>query len=228
MRREALSKTMFEAEILNIRPGKIADGFYAQLTKKHYYKYKYDIEALGDLAENYVPSSKYDTDLVRGVPLQFNLDFGGRINCGTVSQHLESQGEIRFIKEFFAKNPDKLSDMVKQFIDYYKHHQSSCNVVHLYHDRSGYKSEANSKTTLAEDVENALRSAGWIVINQTPNTNNPEHIQKFRLINEILSEQNPRLPIVRVNENQCPNLIISMENAPLTSDDAFKKDKSSE
>ena len=118
--------------------------------------------------------------------------------------------------------------MVKQFIDYYKHPQSSCNVVHLYHDRSGYKSEANSKTTLAEDVENALRSAGWIVINQTPNTNNPEHIQKFRLINEILSEQNPRLPIVRINENQCPNLIISMENAPLTSDDAFKKDKSSE
>lgn len=228
MRREALSKTMFEAEILNIRPGKIADGFYAQLSKKNYYKYKYDIEALGDLAENYVPSSKYDTDLVRGVPLQFNLDFGGRINCGTVSQYLESQGEIRFIKEFFAKNPDKLSDMVKQFIDYYKHHQSSCNVVHLYHDRSGYKSEANSKTTLAEDVENALRSAGWIVINQTPNTNNPEHIQKFRLINEILSEQNPRLPIVRINENQCPNLIISMENAPLTSDDAFKKDKSSE
>ena len=219
---------MFEAEILNIRPGKIADGFYAQLSKKNYYKYKYDIEALGDLAENYVPSSKYDTDLVRGVPLQFNLDFGGRINCGTVSQYLESQGEIRFIKEFFAKNPDKLSDMVKQFIDYYKHHQSSCNVVHLYHDRSGYKSEANSKTTLAEDVENALRSAGWIVINQTPNTNNPEHIQKFRLINEILSEQNPRLPIVRINENQCPNLIISMENAPLTSDDAFKKDKSSE
>ena len=228
MRREALSKTMFEAEILNIRPGKIADGFYAQLSKKNYYKYKYDIDALGDLTENYVPSSKYDTDLVRGVPLQFNLDFGGRINCGTVSQYLESQGEIRFIKEFFAKNPDKLSDMVKQFIDYYKHHQSSCNVVHLYHDRSGYKSEANSKTTLAEDVENALRSAGWIVINQTPNTNNPEHIQKFRLINEILSEQNPRLPIVRINENQCPNLIISMENAPLTSDDAFKKDKSSE
>ena len=97
MRREALSKTMFEAEILNIRPGKIADGFYAQLSKKNYYKYKYDIEALGDLAENYVPSSKYDTDLVRGVPLQFNLDFGGRINCGTVSQYLESQGEISII-----------------------------------------------------------------------------------------------------------------------------------
>lgn len=229
MREEALSEIHFNAEIMNIRPRGITDGFYAQLKSGvHYYKYQYDIEALGDINESYTPSCKYDKDLVRGVPLQFNLDFGGRINCGTVSQHLESIGEIRFIKEFFVKNPQKLSDLVNQFIEYYKAHQSSCNVVHLYHDRSGYKEEANSKTTLAEDVENALRAAGWVVINMTPNTNNPAHINKWRLINEILSEQNDRLPKVRINENQCPNLIISMENTPLKTEDAFQKDKSSE
>ena len=138
------------------------------------------------------------------------------------------RNEIRFIKEFFVKNPKKLSDLVEEFIEYYEPHKHSCNIVHLYHDRSGYKQEANSKTTLAEDVENALRKAGWRVINKTPNTNNPAHIEKFRLINEILSEQNENLPKVRINENRCPNLIISMENAPLTDNDAFKKDKSSE
>lgn len=229
MKEEALSEVLFNAEIMNIRPRGITDGFYAQLKSNiHYYQYKYDIDAMGSITEDYKPSCRYDTDLVRGVPLQFNLDFGGRINCGTVSQHLQSLGEIRFIKEFFAKNPEKLSDMVQQFIDYYEAHKFSCNVVHLYHDRSGYKAEANSKTTLAEDVENMLRSAGWVVINQTPNTNNPSHIDKWRLINEILSEQQGNLPKVRINENQCPNLIISMENAPLTTDDAFKKDKSSE
>ena len=100
--------------------------------------------------------------------------------------------------------------------------------MHLYHDRSGYKTEANSKTTLAEDVENMLRAEGWLVINQTPATNNPSHIHKWRLINEILSEQDHRLPKVKINEDQCPNLIISMENAPLITDDAFQKDKSSE
>ena len=228
MRKKALSQVLFDAEIMNIRPRKIADGFYAQLSKHHYYHYKYDLEALGEITEDYKPSCSYDTDLVRGIPLQFNLDFGGRINCGTVSQHLESIGEIRFIKEFFAKNPEKLSDMVRQFLDYYKPHQASCNVVHLYHDRSGYKTEANSKTTLAEDVENMLRAEGWLVINQTPATNNPSHIHKWRLINEILSEQDHRLPKVKINEDQCPNLIISMENAPLITDDAFQKDKSSE
>lgn len=229
MKEEALSKILFDAEIMNIRPRGVSDGFYAQLkSHQHYYSYQYDIEALGGITEDYQPSCKHDGDLVRGVPLQFNLDFGGRINCGTVSQYLSTTNEIRFIKEFFVKNPQKLSDMVQQFIDYYAEHQSSCNVVHLYHDRSGYKQEANSKTTLAEDVENMLRAAGWVVINKTPNTNNPEHIEKFRLINEILSEENMALPKVRINENQCPNLIISMENAPLKSEDAFKKDKSSE
>ncbi|WP_372472648.1 hypothetical protein AB4865_07445 [Capnocytophaga sp. ARDL2] len=229
MREEALSQVLFDAEIMNIRPRGIADGFYAQLSKtKHYYSYKDDIDALGDMIDSYNPSCKYDTDLVRNVPLQFNLDFGGRINCGTVSQRLDSVNEIRFIKEFFVKNPKKLSDLVEEFIEYYEPHKHSCNIVHLYHDRSGYKQEANSKTTLAEDVENALRKAGWRVINKTPNTNNPAHIEKFRLINEILSEQNENLPKVRINENRCPNLIISMENAPLTDNDAFKKDKSSE
>lgn len=229
MREEALSQVLFDAEIMNIRPRGIADGFYGQLNKhKHYYSYKEDIDAMGDMVSDYVATCKFDTDLVKNVPLQFNLDFGGRINCGTVSQFLFSINEIRFIKEFFVKNPKKLSDLVQEFIDYYEPHKASCNVVHLYHDRSGYKEEANSKTTLAEDVENTLRKAGWRVINKTPNTNNPAHIDKFRLINEILSEENDNLPKVRINENRCPNLIISMENAPLTDNDAFKKNKSSE
>lgn len=125
------------------------------------------------------------------------------------------------------KNPKKLSDLVKKFIDYYEAH--SCKEVNLYHDRSGYKAEANSKTTLAQDVENQLRAAGWKVHNRTPNTNNPAHILKFRLINDILAEATLGLPTIRINQDNCPNLIISMENAGLNhKGDAFEKDKSSE
>jgi len=230
MKREALSQIIFNAEIMNIRPRGVQDGFYPQLKLKHYYQYQDDIDLLGGVTEGYTPSCKYDKDLVRGVPIDFNLDFGGKINCGTVSQYLKSQHQINFIKEFFAKAVDgeKLSDLVKKFIDYYEPHKATCNVVNLYHDRSGYKEEANSKTTLAEDVENLLRKAGWKVINQTPNTNNPGHILKYRLIETILSETDHELPIVRINEDRCPNLIISMENAEVTHKDGFEKDKSSE
>lgn len=229
MKKEALSQTLFNAEIMNIRPQGVQDGFYAQLNQsKHYYQYKYNIDLLGGVTDSFKPSCKYDNDLVRGVPLQMNLDFGGNINCMTVSQYLKSINTVNFIKEFFRKHPDILDDVVQDFIDYYETHKASCNEIHIYRDKSGNKKEANSKTTLAEDVINKLRSAGWKVIDKTPNTNNPSHLAKYKLINYILAEKDSRLPIVRINADNCPNLIISMENAPLKGDDAFEKDKSSE
>ncbi len=230
MREQAVSKLLFDAEIMNIRPKGVPDGFYAQLDSgKHYYNYRYDITKLGGLSDEYQASCKYDTDLVKGQPLDLSLDFGGRINTAIVSQHLKSINTVNILKDFFAKNPQKLSDLVKKIIDYYEPHKSSCNEINLYHDRSGYKTEANSKTTLAQDVENQLRAAGWKVTNKTPNTNNPAHTLKFRLLNEILSEETFGLPVIRINQDNCPNLIISMENAGLKhKEDAFEKDKSSE
>ncbi len=82
---------------------------------------------------------------------------------------------LNIIKDFFVKNPQKLSDLVK----------------------------------------NMLRLAGWQVYNKTPNTNNPSHILKFRLLNDIFEENNKILPFVRINEDNCPKLIVSIENAGL-------------
>ncbi len=229
MEKKALSKILFRAEILNIRPKGVQDGFYGQLKPNiHYYQYKYNVDLLGGVADDFKPSCKYDNDLVRGVPLQMNLDFGGKINCMTVSQHLKSLNTVNFIKEFYRKHPDILDDVVQDFIDYYEPHKASCKEIHIYRDKSGAKKEANSKTTLVEDVINKLRAAGWKVSDKTPNTNNPGHLAKYKLINYIFAENDLRLPVVRINADNCPNLIISMENAPLKGDDAFEKDKSSE
>lgn len=230
MYEQRVSDMLFNAEIMNIRPRKVADGFYPQLlSDKHYYKYKYATNLLDDFTQSYTPSCTYDTDLIKGVPLEISLDFGGRINCAVVAQESTLTHTLSIIKDFFVKNPQKLSDLIKKIIDYYEPHRATCNKVYLYHDRSGFKSEANSKTTLAQDVEDMLRTAGWQVYNKTPNTNNPSHILKFRLINEILEESNKVLPFVRINEDNCPNLIVSMENAGLKQkEDSFEKDKSSE
>ena len=230
MYEQRVSDLLFNAEIMNIRPGKVADGFYAKLlADKHYYKYQYNTTTLQDFSQSFTPSCTYDNDLLSGVPLELSLDFGGRINCGIVAQESKVANTINILKDFFVKNPLKLSDLIKKIIDYYEPHRATCNKIYLYHDRSGFKSEANSKTTLAQDVEDMLRTAGWQVFNRTPNTNNPSHILKFRLINEILEENNRSLPFVRLNEDNCPNLIVSMENAAVKQkEDAFEKDKSSE
>lgn len=234
MRKESLSKLHFDAEIMNIRPRGVTDGFYDQLdADRHYYYHKYNRLLLEteDINASHVPSCKYDTDLVRNVPLQLNLDFGGSINCATVSQYLKTVNEARFLKEFFAlaAHKKKLSHLISDIIAYYEPHKSSCNDIYLFHDRGGNHKQANSKTTLAQDVEIQLRAAGWNVINMTPQSNNPDHTLKYRLLVDIFSETNYQLPRVRINSDNCPNLIISMENAPKKlKDDGFEKDKSSE
>lgn len=231
MREQAASRLIFDAEIMNIRPRGVQDGFYAQLdSNKHYYKYKNSFTLMGGVTEDYVETCKYDTDLVKGQPLNLNLDFGSRINSATVSQYLKSTNTVNFLKEFYVKNPKILHDLVEKIIKYYEPHKASCNEINLYHDKAGYNAQANSKTTLAQDVINQLRKAGWKVRNCTPeNTNNPDHVLKFRLINIILSEKDNYLPIVRINEDNCPNLIISMENAGVKhKEDSFEKDKRSE
>ncbi|MDO4782564.1 MAG: hypothetical protein Q4A09_05015 [Capnocytophaga felis] len=227
---QRVSDLLFNAEILNIRPGKVADGFYPTLSaNKHYYKYKYNISLLEDFTQEYKPSCTHDGDLVKGLPLHLSLDFGGRINCGIVAQELKSLNTLNILKDFHVKNPKILSDLIKTIIEYYEPHKASNDTIYLYHDRSGFKSEANSKTTLAADVEEIFRQAGWKVINLTPNTNNPSHILKFRLISEILEQNRRELPYIQINQDNCPNLIISMENAGLKQkEDAFEKDKSSE
>lgn len=233
MKKEALSKLHYDAEILNIRPRGVTDGFYSQLDPDvHYYFHKQDIKRHEvDDYNNFVPSCTYDTDIIKNTPIQLNIDFGGTINCCTVSQYSKIKHEVRFVKEFYALSAmkKKLSSMIKDFIDYYEPHKLSCNDVYLYHDRGGNHKQANSFTTLAQDVEIQLRAAGWNPINMTPQSNNPEHTLKYRLMNEIFSETNHELPIVRINSDNCPNLIISMENAPVKlKDEGFEKDKANE
>lgn len=229
MKKESLSKLHFNVEIMNIRPKGVTEGFYAQLSDRNYYFHQYKTDLLGSLNEAHVPSCKYDKDLTRNVPLQLNLDFGGRINCATVSQFLTMMNEVRYLKEFTALTPLKLRDLIKEFTDYYEDHKHSCKDIHLYHDRSGNNLQSNSITTLAQDVIIQLEAAGWNVINMTPQSNNPEHTLKYRLINAILAEDDITLPRVRINSDNCPNLIISMENAPIKlSKEGFEKDKASE
>lgn len=229
MKEKATSELVYNAEILNIRPPAVPDGFYASLSKKNFYSPLINSDSYGGLSADVKLDCRFDTDLVAGVPLELNLDFGGRINVCSVSQYLKSIHTLNFINDFHVKNPKILDDLIDKIIDYYEPHKLSCNTMHLYHDRSAFKRQENSKTTLAEDVEAKLRKAGWKVVNKTPNTNNPSHILKFRLVNRCLSGDELKLPTIRINEDKCQNLIMSMENAGLEhKGDAFAKDKSSE
>lgn len=226
------SKLHYDAEILNIRPPAVQDGFYAKLNPDiHYYGNKYDTHYLEDIGNEYSRkhyTSRQDTDVVRSARVQMNLDFGKRINSMTVSQYLKSINEVRFLKEFFNKAPYDMIDLLPEFIDYYKDHEEK--VLELYHDVSGYAKEKGTKESMAERVMKYLRIHGWKVINKTPKTNNPLHMNKYDVLNEILAERDHRFPRIRINKDNCKNLCISMENAEtkIKENSEFGKDKTSE
>jgi hypothetical protein len=70
-----------------------------------------------------------------------------------------------------------------------------------------------------------LRRLGWRVTLRVLKAN-PEHRDRFALIDRIMAEGSPNLPRLRINLNYCKALIISIQNTPITNE--FKKDKSSE
>lgn len=230
MRQAYSSDVIYNAEMLNIEPKEITDGFYAQLNPNtHYYNDKDNayLEGLDlkDLDGKHF-DCRQDRDLDRAAPLNVSVDYGANINCCTVSQ---LQGDTyRVLKDFFVKTPKILDHLfIEKFIPYYRHFPHKH--IRLYGDRSGNARVANSKYTFTEQVANLLREAGWKVFIM-PTGNNPNHLDKFRLINVMLRDDGRKqLPKIRINEENCKDLIVSLEHTEIMETaNGIKKDKRSE
>lgn len=227
MRDKAFSETHYKAEILNIRPTEITDGFYAQLKPDtHYYKaYSptyYESVPATTLSKSF--DCRGDGDLFPDLPLILSIDFGV-FNSMLVQQ--EGYGEYRVVKEFWVKSPKILNDLIQEeFAPYYRYHKTKH--ILLYYGHEGNNTQVNSTLTLADEVCSMLRKCGYTVSKMTRGAA-PTHESKYYAINEILSER-LNVPNVRINEDNCPDLIVSLEHAEAK--EGYKtgltKDKSSE
>lgn len=231
----AASKLHYDAEIRNIRPPGVLNGFYQFFNEDHHgYSYKYDLDYLQSLGTEYKSikhdNCKQDGDLVRGVPLTISIDPGSAINSMTVWQYLLSIHEERTLKEFFVKSPRDYEDLIVDFDKYYEPHKATNRTVYLRHDAQAHKDKDKNGVLISAKIEAKLRALGWRVINVTKKTNNPYHRDKYVVMNAILKENDRRLPKWRINKDNCPNLIISisMAETEIKANSDFGKDKSSE
>lgn len=231
MRQSYSSELLYNAEMLNIQPKEITDGFYAQLNPDIHYYTDYDngyletIDPSSDLDVKYF-DCRQDRDLNPNLPLIVSVDWGANINCLSVSQ---LQGEVyRVLKCFFVKTPKILDHLfLEKFIPYYRNFPNK--VIKFYCDRTGNSRVANSKDTFAQQAAKILRGAGWKVHEMTVGKN-PDYMDKFRLINVMLRDDGRgRLPKIRINEVNCSDLIVSLEHAEIMdTSGGLKKDKRSE
>lgn len=241
----------FLIEVMNYLFDKVEDCFYAINEEKQIY-YNYDqskmiLDMARDCNFNYKPedilqSSLYDRDCLTSSPLWIVPDWGSAISLFSVSQDrnydyvtdsVTKQTVHNVINEFFVK-PDGNSNILihelcSKFSNYYSKHQN--RELHFVKDKYGDSRNpnvVNSKTYNEMAVE-YLTNAGWHVVEHSHPYEEPPQSDKYVLINSILKEEDPSLPLFRINGSKCRFTLISMNNAMVKETDGkLAKDKSSE
>lgn len=209
MKDAAISEVLYKAEILNIRPQEIVDGFYGNLNPaKHYYT-DYNnsyLETIGVVARSEHFNSMQDNDVRVNEPLIVSVDFGVFNGC-VVSQLQDDVYKV--LKSFFVKSPKLLDDLfLEQFIPYYRPHQEK--FIYLYGGHDGNNRLPNSDRTYFQQISDVLTAHGWTVYILTKGAA-PTHTDKYLLVNAMLKEHQTRLPKIRINEHNNPDLIIALE-----------------
>lgn len=235
MRDNAVSQMHFDAEIMNIRPKKVTNGFYPSLDpKEHYYRDTYDYDYLKNVGVHGKKKDfncRQDTDYMKSKPLIVTIDWGN-IMTMTVSQ--DQTERYRALKTFHLSSPKIIDDLInEEFAPYYEDKKQYNNVIEFYFDRNGNNKTPNSRVTFAEQAIDCFKKNGWKVIQKVrKGSENPPHNAKFIVINYLLKYGGTNgLPRIEINEGNCHDLIISLENAPAkpgNKPNTIMKDKSNE
>lgn len=212
---------VFRVEVLNERLRKLPNCYYPSFdTERHCTSALFDYDQNADGI--WLPTFRdYDPNKA----LEVSLDFNNYICCGIICQ--EVPGKLKILDNVYvkqAKEDKTLAETLAIAIHDAYPDQVKRHII-VYGDASASSKSAGSKIPMFNQVAAELRRLGWKVYMRVLKAN-PEHKDRFALIERILAEGSSTLPRVRINQNTCKALIISMQNSPVLAE--YKKDKSSE
>lgn len=229
MWKRTMKKIIYMIEVMNMRVRQFGDLFYPSLKERHWYDESYDyeyIDPLGTDTSKLKRDCRWDKDYDPDKPINVSHDFGA-FNCLIVAQEWDKdpwfndQNSVRFLNFMYATHPNILQDLARSFCEYYKYARNK--TVYQWGDKSGDKKEVASILTFFEEFATILEKNGFRVI--LMDLGDAGHLARHKFIIDMHQEEDPRLPILRYNANNCKDLRIALESAPMASD---KKDKSSE
>jgi hypothetical protein len=229
--RRMLSDFNFETSILNRRPKGLEKGeaFYHKLSKAVFYtdfNYTYFDSFIAEVPED-SNTSKGDLDCNPNRPLDICIDWG-KINSMVVGQDDPNKSRYNYLHEFFAlrEEGEIIHHLVDKFSKYYESHKE--RLIYVYYDRNGNTPLGNSQETYAQLVERLLYEKGWKPRLESYEEN-PSHRDKYEFLNIALSGVDRRIPLVRINDENCPNLKEALYNTPIkVTKGEVEKDKGSE
>jgi len=217
---QEMSKLEFDVEVLNKRLRKLPNCFYPAFSAEKHARFNTFYYQYDDAAGLWL-STNNDTDSSR--PLETSWDFNAAFTSMIVCQ--EHGREFRVVNALYVKqsNTNLVDALCELFVSTYASHK--CKELIIYGDRNGNNRNPGNDKTYYQQIQDKLIKAGWKVKLMELGLD-PDHRLKHLVINEILGETNPRLPIVRLNQNTCKYVIISIESTPILPD--WKKDKRNE
>lgn len=212
-----LTKLEFDIEVMNKRLKKPQNAFYTFYDEDRHrhdpYGYKEGNNKDGKLIQTFL-------DYSPNKPLEISLDHNTNFSSMSISQIF---GKDCWFNNVLWVKWQTIYELIDKFNEHYKDHQK--RILHLYGDRSLYKTDRAMKVRYIDTIIKKLAKAGWIVVNKV-SAPILEHEIKHLVINRGLKEQTPGVPKIRINQTTCRALHLSILNAPILPN--FEKDKGSE
>lgn len=206
----ALETHEFLKSVFGMRPGLRRDArFYVLFDDRHKY---YDGTVSGEAAFSSAELVRLDPDR----ELDAGMDFGNMISM-VIAQ--PDGRTYRIHKNLYELPPGWYRELADQFLAFFAPHR--CRVLNLYYDRAGNnfrRQGQDSALQIKEAVEKdaAGRSTGWTVRLKSRGQGNIGQHEEYGFMQAVMKEDDKRLPRLRVDALNCPEMISSIELARST------------
>jgi hypothetical protein len=230
--KKILPAMIYEIEIKNKRANIFASGFYPDFSEQNHtyyasYNYAAATLSISDLSSFAPKATDYNPELA----LDISFDFGARVTCMIIAQ--EYNGELKIFDTFYAKSSeatlnvddDSQRPLQRVLSSFLRAYQSHKNIINIWGDHTGH-SKSDRALSSYDIVERIFRQNKVLYANKVERTNNPSHTKKYHAINDILGGRVAKCPKIKINMNNCKDLIVSIQLSPVNND--YSKNKNSE
>ena len=209
----------FKTSILSLKHElNSGEKFYPQFQKHHLYdggveEKFYDNVGFGEVRRLNSLGLKFCN---HSGHLEAGADFG-KMTCMVVGQ---PQGwSQRILKNFHTLAPKFVEDLAQDFVEFFRFHRKKH--LKLWNDRSGNQNKSIGKD-FASELKKCIEGAeidgirqGWRVEMMSEGQGTIFQYEDFNVLNQIFSENNPKLPKILIDKLQCMELVSSLSLAKM-------------
>jgi hypothetical protein len=229
---DVLEENEFLTAIGNIRPKKVTDLFFSGFKDEiHCYSDSYIYNSIYQF--NLKDTFKLSAELLKyfdpNQPLILGYD-PGHFSSVVVGQEDRKNNFMRIIKEFFVWIPKQQGELAALIYEFFGSALKSKRII-FYYDRAGNKTrtEHDRIVTDARLMAAELKKWGFYVEMKNEKQRTIYYYEHFKLLQMILSESIKSYPRLRIDENECSNLVSAINLSPVDRKEGkIALDKSSE